>query len=155
MTAPSGRRAFLTGAGALAVVGGLADRGGAAGKPAIQVYKSATCGCCRLWVEHLRANGYAVTAEDLADLGPVKRKLGVPPALESCHTAAVDGYTVEGHVPADLIDRLRRERPKVVGIAVPGMPVGSPGMEVPGQPAERYQVLTFDRAGRTTLFAQR
>ena len=89
------------------------------------------------------------------DLAPVKRKLGVPPALQSCHTAVVEGYVIEGHVPADLIDRLLRERPSVVGLAVPGMPVGSPGMETPGQTAERYQVLAFDRQGRTTIFASR
>ena len=88
------------------------------------------------------------------DLASVKKKHGVPAALESCHTALVDGYVVEGHVPADLIDRLLRERPPVVGLAVPGMPAGSPGMETAGR-AERYQVLTFDRSGRTTVFATR
>jgi hypothetical protein len=96
-----------------------------------------------------------VTAIDLDDLAPIKRKLGVPSALQSCHTAAVEGYVIEGHVPADLIDRLLRERPSVVGLAVPGMPVGSPGMEAPGQAAERYQVLAFDQKGRTTVFASR
>lgn len=85
----------------------------------------------------------------------MKRRLGVPRSLQSCHTAVVDGYVVEGHVPADVIDRLLRERPAVVGLAVPGMPVGSPGMEVPGQAAERYQVMAFDRSGRTTVYAQR
>ena len=89
------------------------------------------------------------------DLAPVKRKLGVPPALQSCHTAVVEGYVIEGHVPADLIDRLLRERPSVVGLAVPGMPVGSPGMEAPGQAAEHYQVVAFDQKGRSTVFATR
>jgi hypothetical protein len=79
----------------------------------------------------------------------------VPPALAACHTALVAGYVVEGHVPADLIDRLLRERPPIVGIAVPGMPPGSPGMETPGQAAARYQVLAFDRNGRSTVFASR
>ena len=88
------------------------------------------------------------------DLTAVKKQHGVPAALEACHTALVDGYVVEGHVPADLIDRLLRERPPVVGLAVPGMPAGSPGMEGSGRP-ERYQVLTFDRSGRTTVFAAR
>jgi hypothetical protein len=96
-----------------------------------------------------------VKTEDLDDLAPVKRRLGVPPALQSCHTAVADGYVIEGHVPADVIDRLLRERPGIVGLAVPGMPVGSPGMEVPGQAAERYQVMAFDRNGRTTVYAQR
>lgn len=94
-------------------------------------------------------------AEDLEDLTPIKQKLGVPRALRSCHTAVVEGYVIEGHVPADLIDRLLRERPSVVGLAVPGMPVGSPGMEAPGQAAERYQVLAFDQKGRTTVYASR
>ena len=89
------------------------------------------------------------------DLAPVKRKLGVPPALQSCHTAVVEGYVIEGHVPADLIDRLLRERPPVIGLAVPGMPVSSPGMEAPGQAAERYQVMAFDQKGRSTVFATR
>jgi hypothetical protein len=96
-----------------------------------------------------------VKAEDSEDLAPIKRRLGVPRALQSCHTAVVEGYVIEGHVPADLIDRLLHERPSVVGIAVPGMPTGSPGMEVPGQAPERYQVLAFDQKGRTTIFASR
>jgi hypothetical protein len=96
-----------------------------------------------------------VKAEDLEDLAPVKQKLGVPRALQSCHTAVVEGYVIEGHVPADLIDRLLRERPAVVGLAVPGMPVGSPGMEAPGRASERYQVLTIDQNGRTTVYASR
>jgi len=96
-----------------------------------------------------------VKAEDLDDLAPIKRQLGVPRALQSCHTGVVEGYVIEGHVPADLIDRLLRERPSVVGLAVPGMPVGSPGMEAPGQAAERYQVLTFDQKGRTKVYASR
>jgi hypothetical protein len=106
-------------------------------------------------VGHLRSNGFTVTERNETDLAPVRRRHGVPSALESCHTALVDGYVIEGHVPADLIDRLLRERPKVAGLAVPGMPVGSPGMESPGQKPERYQVLTFDTGGRTTVFATR
>ncbi len=92
---------------------------------------------------------------DLDDLGPIKRRHAVPAALESCHTALVEGYVVEGHVPADLIDRLLRERPRLAGLAVPGMPLGSPGMESPGQAPERYDVVAFDRSGRTSLFARR
>jgi len=89
------------------------------------------------------------------DLIPIKRKLGVPRALQSCHTAVVEGYVIEGHVPADVIDRVLRERPSVVGLAVPGMPVGSPGMEAPGQAPERYQVLAFDQKGRATVYTSR
>jgi hypothetical protein len=96
-----------------------------------------------------------VKTEDAEDLAPIKQKLGVPRALQSCHTALVDGYVIEGHVPADLIDRLLRERPPVSGLAVPGMPLGSPGMDVPGHTPERYQILTFDRSGRTAVFASR
>jgi hypothetical protein len=147
------RRAVL--AGGFALAAGLISRPVAAAKPAIIVYKSATCGCCKLWVTHLKDNGFPTTAEDVDDLGSVKKKHGVPEALQSCHTALIDGYVVEGHVPADLIDRLLAERPQVAGIAVPGMPIGSPGMEVPGRAADRYQVLSFDRAGRTTVFATR
>lgn len=105
---------------------------------------------------YLRANGFPVTTEDRDDLAPIKRRHGVPRDLAACHTAIVEGYVVEGHVPADLIERLLRERPRITGIAVPGMPVGSPGMATaPGQAPERYQVLTFDDNGRTTVFANR
>ena len=104
---------------------------------------------------HLRKNGFPVQTVDLDDLGPIKRRHVVPAALESCHTALVEGYVVEGHVPADLIDRLLRERPRIAGLAVPGMPRGSPGMESPGQAPERYDVVAFDRSGRTSLFARR
>jgi hypothetical protein len=147
------RRALL--AGMLAITGGLAARASAASKPPVTVYKSPTCGCCKLWVTHLQQHGFTVTPVDLESLAAVKKRHGVPDKLASCHTAVVDGYVVEGHVPADLIDRLLRERPPIVGIAVPGMPIGSPGMEVAGQPAERYQILTFDKSGASTVFATR
>ena len=104
---------------------------------------------------HLRANGFEVREENVRDVAPIKRRLQVPGSLESCHTAVVGDYVVEGHVPADLIQRLLRERPAVLGLAVPGMPAGSPGMETPGRAPERYDVLAFDRSGRTTLFARR
>lgn len=104
---------------------------------------------------HLRDNGFPVKIEDLADLEPVKRRHGVPARLEACHTALAEGYVVEGHVPADLIDRLLRERPSIAGLAVPGMPAGSPGMESPGQALERYEVLAFDKSGRVTVYARR
>jgi hypothetical protein len=106
-------------------------------------------------VGHLRQHGFRVKTEDLANLRPVKARHGVPAELESCHTALVGGYVVEGHVPADLIVRLLRERPAVTGLAVPGMPVGSPGMETPGRAAQRYQVFTFDRHGKSGVFATR
>lgn len=93
--------------------------------------------------------------QHLENLRPIKAKHGVPTDLEACHTALVGGYIVEGHVPADVVVRLLRERPPILGVAVPGMPVGSPGMEVPGQPPERYEVFTFDRRGKTGVFAPR
>ena len=104
---------------------------------------------------HLRKHDYKIEIEDVTDLAPIKRKLGVPTALQSCHTGVVEGYVIEGHVPADVIDRLLRERPAVLGLAVPGMPVGSPGMEVPNQPAQPYQIFTFDRSGRTAVYTSR
>ncbi len=123
--------------------------------PEVTVYKSPACGCCDRWIEHLEANGFSVKAVEVDDVTPMRMHHGVPAALGSCHTAMVGGYIVEGHVPADVIQRLVQERPAVIGIAVPGMPIGSPGMEQEGSPAERYDVLTFDRAGRTTVFASR
>ena len=104
---------------------------------------------------HLRTSGFGVHDEPVGDMDAIKRRHGVPLKLSSCHTAIVDGYVIEGHVPADLIDRLLSERPRVTGLAVPGMPAGSPGMEVPGQPAQRYEVLTFDARGATRVFAVR
>ena len=104
---------------------------------------------------HLRENGFPVKTEDTEDLPSIKRKHAVPRDLQTCHTALVEGYVVEGHVAADLIDRLLRERPAIAGLAVPGMPAGSPGMESPGQAPERYQVISFDQKGRTSVFANR
>lgn len=119
----------------------------------VMVYKSPTCGCCKEWVKHLEANGFAVRTEDVRDVTPYKVAHGVRPALASCHTALVDGYVIEGHVPAADLKRLLKERPAVKGLAVPGMPVGSPGMEGPYK--EPYRVLTFDEGGRTTVYAYR
>jgi hypothetical protein len=120
---------------------------------AMTVYKSPTCGCCTAWIAHVEQAGFRCTVRDLADLTEVKASFGVPRALESCHTAQIGGYLVEGHVPADLIERLLREKPTARGLAVPGMPIGSPGME--GGTPERYQVLLFDRAGGTRVYATR
>ena len=104
---------------------------------------------------HLRTQGFTVRTEHLTDLRPIKAKYHIPATLEACHTALVGGYTVEGHVPADLILRLLRERPNVLGLAVAGMPPGSPGMDAPGTLTQRYQVFTFDRNGKTGVFATR
>ncbi len=123
-----------------------------AGALEVTVYKSPTCGCCSKWIAHMEANGFEVNAHDLADLTQVKLEHGVSRELISCHTALVDGYVIEGHVPAADIRRLLQERPDVVGLAVPGMVIGSPGMEGPS--SEPYNVLTFDRDGNTTVFAK-
>lgn len=121
------------------------------GDTKLTVYKTPTCGCCGKWVDHLREAGFAVATVDLPDLTAVKAKNGVPPELASCHTAVVDGYVVEGHVPAADVLRLLDERPAVAGLAVPGMPIGSPGME--GSRPERYTVYAFDSSGQTSRFA--
>ncbi|MFP3947259.1 MAG: DUF411 domain-containing protein [Gemmatimonadota bacterium] len=121
--------------------------------PAVLVYKAPTCGCCEGWIEHLRENGYEVTVEDRDDVDQVKDLLGIPGRLRSCHTAQIGNYLVEGHVPASDIRRLLEEQPQVAGISVPGMPVGSPGMEVPGRAPDSYDVLAFDADGRTSVFA--
>lgn len=120
-------------------------------KPVITVYKDPSCGCCKNWIAHLIKNGYRVDAKDSPNMTEIKRTLGVPTGLTACHTAMVNGYLIEGHVPAADIDRLLAQKPKVAGLAVPGMPAGSPGME--GAGAQRYQVLTFDKSGKTTVFA--
>jgi hypothetical protein len=125
-------------------------------KPLLNVYKTPTCGCCAKWVDHMRANGFDAKVQDLPDLSAVKAKLGVPAELGSCHTAQVGRYVIEGHIPADAVHRLLKERPTTVsGLAVPGMPMGSPGMEVPGGSVQPYLILTFDRQGQTTVYERR
>jgi len=119
----------------------------------IQVFKSPTCGCCNDWIEHLRESGFTVEVKDIANMMAVKAELGMPGEMASCHTARIAGYLVEGHVPAQDIRRMLAERPDIRGIAVPGMPVGSPGMEVEGQPADAYDVLAFDARGGTSVYA--
>lgn len=143
------RRALLAGLPLLFV----ASKAQAQPAPVIHVVKTATCGCCGHWITHLRQAGFRVTVADVPDVTPYARRLGVPDHLRSCHTASVGGYAVEGHVPAADIRRLLRERPAAAGIAVPGMPMGSPGMEH-GSHRERYNTVLFTRAGRQTVFAR-
>src|SRR5690606_8067950 len=120
--------------------------------PLVTVYKSPTCGCCSLWMDHLEENGFRVEGVDVEDTRPIKQQYGIPEGLASCHTAVVDGYVVEGHVPAEDIHRLLEERPEAGGLAVPGMPIGSPGMEVPDGRTEPYEVLLVQDGG-TSVFA--
>ena len=120
--------------------------------PTVEVFKSPTCGCCANWVKHLEANGFTTKVTDVEDMTVVKAKYGVPGRLQSCHTAVVNGYVLEGHVPASDVQRLIKERPAVVGVAVPGMPVGSPGMEV-GNTRAAVQRADVRQAGQTAVFA--
>ncbi len=121
----------------------------------VVVYKTPTCGCCKKWVSHLEEAGFTVKTTDLDDLSEIKQQFGVPQTLRSCHTAVVDGYVVEGHVPADVIQKMLTDKPEIAGTSVPGMPVGSPRMEVPGRPADRYKVMAFNKAGQTKVYAER
>jgi hypothetical protein len=117
----------------------------------ITVFKDPNCGCCSRWVTHLREAGFTAVARDTSAMDAVKAKHGVTAELTSCHTAVVDGYVIEGHVPAADIQRLLSTRPQVTGLAVPGMPMGSPGME--GSRTDTYDVLSFDRRGQTKVFS--
>ncbi len=132
------------------------SRGKTAADPAkdVRTYKQVGCGCCELWARHMRQAGFTVTVTEAPDLQRIKRDNGVPPSLGTCHTSLVGGYTIEGHVPADVVQQLLKERPRVKGIAVPGMPLGSPGMEQGGR-KDRYSVFTFDAAGKTAVYATR
>jgi hypothetical protein len=121
-------------------------------KPEVQVFKSRTCSCCAVWVGHLREAGFKVTVLDVHDASVERRRLGMPDRFGSCHTALVDGYVIEGHVPAAEIERLLSTRPKALGLSVPGMPTSAPGMAVPGRP-QPYQVLLIDLAGQASTFA--
>jgi hypothetical protein len=117
----------------------------------IQVYKSPTCGCCQKWVDYVRSRGYTVTVSNVPNVSSVKRQLGVPSGVASCHTAVIGGYFIEGHVPAEDISRLIAEHPDIAGLALPGMPIGSPGME--GSNAQPYFVLAVQKDGKLTVFA--
>lgn len=121
--------------------------------PVVQVYKNATCGCCKDWIEHLEDNGFTVQAHDVDNLLPYKDQAKLGAGMGSCHTAFVDGYAIEGHVPARDIKRLLLEKPDVSGLTVPRMPMGSPGMEVEGKPADAYQVLSYKDGKEIGVFA--
>lgn len=114
------------------------------------VYKTKTCGCCAKWVEHMRSNGFKAIVNDVPSTAEYRRQFGVPASLQSCHTAVVSGYTFEGHVPASEIRRFLKERPKSKGLAVPGMPAGSPGME--GGRSDAYSVMRFEKDGGISIY---
>ena len=117
----------------------------------VVVYKSPTCGCCTKWMDHLEENDIDVESQDVRDVSPIKRANGVPPGMTACHTALAGGYFIEGHVPAEDVKRLLKERPEIAGLTVPGMPIGSPGME--GPHPERYRVFAVGRDGKLSTFA--
>ena len=125
---------------------------GNAAAATLAVTKTASCGCCAHWVEHMKKAGFTVTVRNVEDVGPTARSLNVPARLRSCHTAEIEGYAIEGHVPAADVKRLLAERPNAAGLAVPGMVMGSPGMEH-GDHKEPYQVILFDKAGNTKVYA--
>ena len=157
---PLTRRAWIarmatTALGGAAMTALLPNVGASAPKPtAITVYKDPSCGCCTKWVDHLRANGFAPVVHDRSDMDALKDSLGVPATLRSCHTAVVAKFVIEGHVPAADVKRLLSSKPaKTAGVAVPGMPVGSPGMEM-GARVDRYDVIAFAPGGATRVFAR-
>ncbi len=147
-------------AGGIALSGCSGARSSAAGRQTslsavnkLMVFRSPTCGCCEQWVDHMTAAGFQVQDKVTDEMVMVKQRYGVPPQLESCHTALVNGYVIEGHVPAADVQRLLAERPDVAGIAAPGMPAGSPGMEQ-GDRIDPYRVVSFTAGGATAIFAE-
>jgi hypothetical protein len=145
------RRGFVAAFGATLIV--APTRSLFAAGPMITVTKDPSCSCCEAWADHLKANGFAVKIIEDAQINRVKARLGVPSDLYSCHTAEIDGYVIEGHVPAGAIRRLLAQRPNAKGLSAPGMPVGSPGMEVPGSAPEVYSVMIFGPDG-TKVYAR-
>lgn len=125
----------------------------AAAQPQLVVYKNASCGCCKVWVEHMRQHGFAPVVHDVDNLNPIKEEAGIPYGMGSCHTAQVGGYFVEGHVPAEQVLRLLKEKPKAKGLTVPGMPIGSPGMEQ-GDVKQPYEVHLVNADGTTSVYAK-
>ena len=143
------RRKFLLALAPLALLACVESAAAAT----IEVVKSPYCGCCTSWVDYLRRAGFEVRVVEAEDVTPTARRLGVPDDLRSCHTATIEGYAIEGHVPAEDIRRLLAERPAAAGLAVPGMPIGSPGMEQ-GDRRQAYATILFMRDGRRTEFAR-
>ncbi|MBX9615196.1 MAG: DUF411 domain-containing protein [Caulobacteraceae bacterium] len=122
--------------------------------PELVVYKSPTCGCCTAWVDHMRAAGFRARIIEQSDLTPIRKARGIPDAMASCHTALIGDYALEGHVPAQDVRRLLAERPEAIGLAVPAMPLGSPGMEMPDGRKQPFETLLVMRGGATRVFAR-
>ncbi len=122
--------------------------------PLVTVYKSASCTCCAKWVDHMKASGFQTLVHDREEMDQVKNWLGVPQNVRSCHTAQIEKYLIEGHVPADDVRRLLKEKPTVAGLAIPGMPQSAPGMDAPGKPHQPYEVVAFQSSGTTQSFAK-
>jgi hypothetical protein len=122
--------------------------------PEITVYKSPTCSCCDDWITHLKTEGFTVITQNKDDMDSIKASLGITPRLASCHTATIEGYAIEGHVPAADIKRLLIEKPQIAGLTAPGMPMHSPGMQPPDEKPRDYDVLAFDNAGGIKLFTR-
>jgi len=146
------RRLFISSVAALGVAG--TARAQTSGPRALAVYKSPTCGCCDGWIAHMRQAGFTVAVHVVGDPGTVRRARGLPDTLASCHTGVIDGYAIEGHVPASDVVRLLAERPEAVGLALPGMPMGSPGMEAPGGRKQPSDTLLVLRSGQTRVFGR-
>jgi len=152
------RRKFLGVATALGALAALSPRGvlaGARGAPPLKmtVYKSPSCGCCKSWIAYMKNEGFDLKVIDMDDLSEIKRSAGVLPSMESCHTGLIGSYVVEGHVPADLVRKMLTEKPKIVGLSVPGMVNGPPGMD--DGPKQPYQVIAFTRDGKSSVYARR
>jgi hypothetical protein len=148
-------KAVLTTLGAAAIGYSKSGNANSPGE-VVTVWKTPSCGCCKDWVIHLRKEGFSVVTNDVNDTAPVRQKLGLPAKLGSCHTAQVGGYVLEGHVPAREVKRLLREKPAAIGLAVPGMPVGSPGMEMPGEMQgvrDAFDVVLVTRDGSSRVYA--
>jgi len=148
------RRALLVALGTLPFAALAQSPQAPTGKTLVEVWKDPNCGCCKDWVSHLEAHGFAVKVHETGNTA-MRAKLGIPQQLGSCHTALVGGYAIEGHVPAADIRRLLKDRPQAIGLTVPGMPVGSPGMDgkIYGSRRDPYDVLLVRKAGDTSVFA--
>lgn len=145
------RRHFLTAVAAAAASASIPVLA-ATSLPQVEVYKNPDCGCCGAWVDHLKAAGFQVKVHETPDTSAVRKRHGIPNEFGSCHTGVVAGYALEGHVPAEEVKRLLARKPAAAGLSVPGMPVGSPGMEM-GSRKDAFQVLLIDKAGRSSVFA--